>query len=675
MSAFHPPADVFGRPALQPDGKILISQALDSRSSQISRLNTNGSLDNTFSVFLPNGFADVVAFLTDGRMIITGSFHLQDGRDARIARLNTNGTFDTTFDPGTGPDDTIRAFVLQPDGKILIGGNFFNYNGTSRNCMARLNVNGSIDTSFVPIDPNTFQNSPTTLPKPVGALALQPDGKVLAGGRYERDVQLATPNNVFRLNTDGSLDTSFPLGTGLEGSSQNVNAIMVQSDGQVLIGGGFNVVNGVPSLGLARVIAATVSTPTPTPTPTPGPTPSPTPIPGVSTIQFNQSDYSARENLADALINVTRTGDLSGTSTVDFATVDVPATVGCEETVKNLGAAYSRCDYSTTVTSITFAPGEAMKEVQVPVVNDAYSEGPESFQVKLTNPQGSTLGTLAIANVVIDDTVQPDRLNPNLEADFFIRAHYSDFLGREPDQAGLAFWISTITSCGTDQQCVEVKRINASAAFFLSIEFQHTGYLVERLYKVAYGDKIGTSTFNGPHQLAVPIINYDELLADAREISKGVVVNQGNWQQQLENNKQAFTAEFVQRSRFITALPNSMSAAQFVDTLNANAGTPLSVEERNQLVNGLTAQTMTRAQVLRAVAEDPDLVSAEFNRAFVLMQYLGYLRRNPNDPLEIDYSGFDFWLTKLDQFHGNFVNAEMVKAFIASIEYRQRFGP
>ena len=167
--------------------------------------------------------------------------------------------------------------------------------------------------------------------------------------------------------------------------------------------------------------------------------------------------------------------------------------------------------------------------------------------------------------------------------------------------------------------------------FSCRLSFSTLDISSERLYKVAYGDKIGTSTFNGPHQLAVPIINYDELLADAREISKGVVVNQGNWQQQLENNKQAFTAEFVQRSRFITALPNSMSAAQFVDTLNANAGTPLSVEERNQLVNGLTAQTMTRAQALRAVAEDPDLVSAEFNRAFVLMQYLGYLRRNPND--------------------------------------------
>jgi hypothetical protein len=79
--------------------------------------------------------------------------------------------------------------------------------------------------------------------------------------------------------------------------------------------------------------------------------------------------------------------------------------------------------------------------------------------------------------------------------------------------------------------------------------------------------------------------------------------------------------------------------------------------------------------VLRAVAEDPDLKSAEFNRAFVLMQYLGYLRCNPNDPQDSDYTGYDFWLTKLNQFRGNFVDAEMVKAFTSSIEYRQRFGP
>ena len=78
--------------------------------------------------------------------------------------------------------------------------------------------------------------------------------------------------------------------------------------------------------------------------------------------------------------------------------------------------------------------------------------------------------------------------------------------------------------------------------------------------------------------------------------------------------------------------------------------------------------------MLRAIAEDPGFASAEFNRAFVLMQYFGYLRRNPYDPQDSDYSGYDFWLTKLNQFNGNYINAEMVKAFLTSIEYRQRFG-
>jgi hypothetical protein len=173
----------------------------------------------------------------------------------------------------------------------------------------------------------------------------------------------------------------------------------------------------------------------------------------------------------------------------------------------------------------------------------------------------------------------------------------------------------------------------------------------------------------------VPIIRLNEFLPDTQEIGLGVVVGQGDWQLQLDNNKAAFTTEFVQRSRFTTAFPNTMTAAQFVDALNANAGNPLSQSERDQLVNDLFMNVKTRAQVLRAVAEDPDLNSAEFNRAFVLMQFFGYLRRNPNDPQDTDYTGYDFWLTKLNQFNGNFLNAEMVKAFISSSEYRQRFGP
>lgn len=255
----------------------------------------------------------------------------------------------------------------------------------------------------------------------------------------------------------------------------------------------------------------------------------------------------------------------------------------------------------------------------------------------------------------------------------FVQQHYVDFLSRQPDQSGWDFWTNQITACGGDVGCLEVHRINVSASFFLSIEFQQTGYLVERLYKAAYGDATGSSTFNGAHQLKVPMVRFDEFQTDTQLISQGVIVNQGNWQQQLENNKQTFIADFVQRPRFTKEFPGSMSAAQFVDTLDVNAGLPLSQAERDSLVNDLSANKKTRAEVLRAIAEDPDLGNAEYNRAFVLMQYFGYLRRNPNDPQDTDYSGYDFWLTKLNQFNGNYINAEMVKAFLSSIEYRQRF--
>lgn len=254
---------------------------------------------------------------------------------------------------------------------------------------------------------------------------------------------------------------------------------------------------------------------------------------------------------------------------------------------------------------------------------------------------------------------------------YFVRQHYLDFLSREPDTSGFNFWSNEINSCGADPQCLEVKRINVSAAFFLSIEFQQTGYLVERLYKASYGDAAGNSTFNGSHQFAVPLVRLNDFLPDTQEIAQGVIVGQGNWEATLESNKQAFCADFVQRPRFTAEFPPVMTAAQFVDKINLNAGNPLSPTERNQLVNS----GMTRAQMLRAVAEHQTLVNAEFNRAFVLMQYFGYLRRNPNDPPDSDYTGYDFWLTKLNQFNGNFQSAEMVKAFINSSEYRQRFGP
>jgi CubicO group peptidase (beta-lactamase class C family) len=279
------------------------------------------------------------------------------------------------------------------------------------------------------------------------------------------------------------------------------------------------------------------------------------------------------------------------------------------------------------------------------------------------------------ASLFLQMLTNPDafRANPIELDSFFVRQHYLDFLNREPDSAGLEFWINNIEACGVDATCRLAKRINTSAAYFLSTEFQETGYLVERLYKAAYGDAPGTSSFGGSHQLSVPIIRFNEFLPDTQAIGQGVIVGQDGWAAALENNKRTFTTQFVASPRFQAALPATMSPAEFVDKLNANTGGALSQSERDQLVDDLSSGTKDKAQVLRAVAEDRDLNTREFNRAFVLMQYFGYLRRNPNDLAESDYTGYDFWLTKLNQFNGNFVNADMVKAFLDSDEYQARF--
>jgi hypothetical protein len=209
-----------------------------------------------------------------------------------------------------------------------------------------------------------------------------------------------------------------------------------------------------------------------------------------------------------------------------------------------------------------------------------------------------------------------------------------------------------------------VKRVDTSAAFFLSIEFQETGYLVYRTYKAAYGNMPGKP---------VPL-KLSEFTPGTQAIGQGVVVNALGWQELLETNKQNFFNGFVGDPRFVAAFPASMNATQFVDTLNTNAGQVLSAAERDTLINGLNGGALTRAQVLRAVAEDADMQRQEFNRAFVLMQYFGYLRRDPNAAPDADFVGYNFWLGKLDEFNGNWRAAEMVKAFVSSIEYRQRFG-
>jgi hypothetical protein len=266
-----------------------------------------------------------------------------------------------------------------------------------------------------------------------------------------------------------------------------------------------------------------------------------------------------------------------------------------------------------------------------------------------------TAGRVTTANV--EFALAP---NPIDDAQFFVRQHYLDFLNREPDHAGLQFWADQITSCGTDAVCVEVKRINVSAAFFLSIEFQQTGFFIYRLYQSAFGTG--------------PSLGMSAFLADAQQIGNGVVVGQADWEQKLEANRQAFTSAFAERQAFLDRYPQSVTSEQFVDALNRNTGESLSQAERDALVADLTSGAKTRAQVLRAVAEDADFARREFNPAFVYMQYVGYLRRAPADPPDNSLDGFNFWLAKLNSHNGDFVSAEMVKSFIVSGDYRSRFG-
>jgi outer membrane protein assembly factor BamB len=386
-------------------------------------------------------------------------------------------------------------------------------------------------------------------------------------------------------------------------------------------------------------------------------------------VQLSAATYTAGEGTPGVNITISRSGDTSSSASVSYTTTDNAGSQNCA--TKN-GNASQRCDYINTVGTVNFNPLETSKSVSVAIVDDAYAEGPETFSLTLNNAVGAGLGAQSAATVTITDNDSVDGANPVDVSSFFVRQHYIDFLNREPDSSGLNFWTAQIESCTPKPQCTEIRRINVSAAFFLSIEFQETGYLVYRFYKSAYGNIPGTP---------VPV-RLNEFLPDTQQIGRNVVIGQPGADLVLEANKILYSLVFVTRSRFITAYPFSLTPTQFVDALFTNAGVTPSAADRNAAIGefsgaGNTIDLVARARALRRVAENSILNQQEKNRAFVLMQYFGYLRRNPNDPpeLNLDFGGYNFWLGKLNQFNGNFVDAEMVKAFIVSGEYRQRFGP
>jgi hypothetical protein len=370
-------------------------------------------------------------------------------------------------------------------------------------------------------------------------------------------------------------------------------------------------------------------------------------------LQFAAPEVRVEEGAGSLQLTVTRTGPLYTSAAVSYRTVGRTAS--------------PRGDFSAAAGTIRFHPGESSKTLSLHVTDDRLSEPEESFDVVLGGPSRATLGLSTTSVTIQDDDAAsgPSAVgDAGFDPGFFVRQHYVDFLGREPDPNGLDFWTHELQNCGADVQCREVRRVNVSAAFFLSIEFQQTGYFVYRLYQAAYGRRVG----------GVVPLRLDEFLSDTNEVGQGVIVGRDYWETNLREGKRNFVSAFVARPEFVEKYPLSMTAESYVDALDANTGGSLTADERRVLIFILEGRRASRAEVLYQIVEKAAFRQRELNRAFVLMQYFGYLRRDPDSAPDSDFSGYRFWLSKLEQFNGNFVEAEMVKAFITSDEYRKRFG-
>lgn len=231
--------------AVQPDGKILVGGLFWTINTvtrqRVARLNTDGSLDKTFALDGTNSWVNTLAVQQDGKILLGGYFTVVNKVERnRIARLNVDGSLDKTFDPGKGMDESVHKLVALPNGKVIVGGEFRVVNGVRRSGIAQLNADGSLDKTF---------DAGRGVDKKVKALAVQPNGKIIIGGEFTRFNGMAA-NHLARLNMDGSLDTTFGVGSGAD---NEIWTAVVQPDGKVVIGGMFGNINMVAQSHIARV--------------------------------------------------------------------------------------------------------------------------------------------------------------------------------------------------------------------------------------------------------------------------------------------------------------------------------------------------------------------------------------------------------------------------------------
>jgi uncharacterized delta-60 repeat protein len=563
------------------------------------------------------GYASVLQ--PDGKLIFTniGGFIanfilVRINSDLSLdSTFGTNGVVQTSFDSGAGVAQA-NGIVLDPNARIVASGGSNGGNSSTGNFFAAsYDSNGGLDTSFGNGGKVTVlsSNSPFTN-KRKGSLGLvrQPDGKYVSGSESF---------GAIRLLSSGVLDTTFGVGgLALYQDSEGYQGItgfgakpLLQSDAKIILPGSQQdgndpATHGVRMLRLVNQLSSTAS---------------------------------------DSMIR----GETLNSDGTPLAGVAI--------------------HLSGTQDRLTITDGDGTYYFDDVETNGFYSIVPSRANYSFSPAQRSFSALGQHSDAVFTATSQGGGLNPLDATEYFVRQHYLDFLNREPDEKGFKFWVNNIESCGADQNCREIRRIDTSAAFFLSIEFQQTGYLVYRMYNAAYGEMP-----NAP----VPV-EFDEFKSDTQEIGSRVVVNQSGWQQVLEINKQAFALEFVQRPRFTSAFPATMAPSEFVGRLFMNAGVTPTEGDRALAISefesaNTSADMAARGRALRRVTENSVLQRQHFNQAFVLLQYFGYLRRDPNKGQDTNFDGYTFWLNKLNSF-GNFRDAEMVRAFLVSVEYRGRF--
>jgi lysophospholipase L1-like esterase len=360
------------------------------------------------------------------------------------------------------------------------------------------------------------------------------------------------------------------------------------------------------------------------------------------TLQLSPGSYSLTEGAGSIAIVVERAGDKNIPVTVNYATSDASNFLqNCNVTN---GAATSRCDYVSLVGTLHFAAGENSKTLFLPVVDDTYLEGAETLTLTLSNPSGGALlGANQSALITITDngndgTGQP---NPIDGTNFFVRQHYIDFLGREPDPASIG-WNNQINNCVPVQPSCD--RLSVSQGIYSSPEFKDRGYFIYKFYSVAFGRKP----------------TYDEFVLDRARVSGFQT------EAELEQSKLDFIADFMSRPEF--AAYGGLTNDQYVQRLFSLAGvTQVTV---GGAVFDLAAmqQSMntgkSRARVLREIAESPEVSNKFLVESTIVMHYFGYLRRDPD-------GAYQDWINIFNQTGDS---RNVTNGFVNSQEYRMRFG-